>query len=327
MGNYILRRLLYMVVTLFFVSIIGFFIINIVPGSALDARINQLRQQGGEVSYQEVQALEARYGLNDPIPVKYWKWISGVVHGNFGESFTYQAPVSSLIGSRIGFSILLSSFALIFTWLVAIPVGVYSATHRYTIPDYAVTVLQFIGVAVPDFLLALILLVFASKVFHSDIGGLFSLQYQNAPWSWAKIQNLLGHLWIPVIVIAASATAWTTRVMRANLLDVLNQQYVQTARAKGLREAMVIWKHAVRNALHPLIMTLGTLLPSLISGEVIVSIVLNLPTTGPLYVSSLINKDMYLAITFLMALSVLLVVGNLLADLLLAWVDPRIRYE
>ncbi len=327
MGNYILRRLLYMVVTLFFVSIIGFFIINIVPGSALDARINQLRQQGGEVSYQEVQALEARYGLNDPIPVKYWKWISGVVHGNFGESFTYQAPVSSLIGSRIGFSILLSSFALIFTWLVAIPVGVYSATHRYTIPDYAVTVLQFIGVAVPDFLLALILLVFASKVFHSDIGGLFSQQYQNAPWSWAKIQNLLGHLWIPVIVIAASATAWTTRVMRANLLDVLNQQYVQTARAKGLREAMVIWKHAVRNALHPLIMTLGTLLPSLISGEVIVSIVLNLPTTGPLYVSSLINKDMYLAITFLMALSVLLVVGNLLADLLLAWVDPRIRYE
>ncbi|MCL4508097.1 MAG: ABC transporter permease [Chloroflexi bacterium] len=327
MVNYVLRRLLYMVVTLFFISIIGFFIINLVPGSALDARINQLRAQGGEVSYQEIESLKARYGLNDPIPVKYWKWVSGVVHGDFGESFTYQEPVGSLIWSRIGFSVLLSSFALIFTWVVAIPVGVYSATHRYTVPDYVITLIQFIGVAVPDFLMALILLVVASKFFHTGVGGLFSQQYQNAPWSWARVGNLLSHMWIPVIVIAASATAWTTRVMRANLLDVLNQQYVQTARAKGLREAVVIWKHAVRNALHPLIMTLGSLLPSLISGEVIVSIVLNLPTTGPLYISSLINKDMYLAITFLMALSILLVVGNLLADLLLAWVDPRIRYE
>ena len=187
--------------------------------------------------------------------------------------------------------------------------------------------IQFIGIAVPDFLLALLLLVFASNTLHMDVGGLFSTQYANAPWSGGKIGDLARHIWIPVIVIGASSTAWLTRVMRANLLDVLNQQYVQTARAKGLRENIVIWKHAVRNALHPLIMALGGSLPGLISGETIVSIVLNLPTTGPLYFSSLVNKDMYLAITFLVFLAIMLIVGYLLADLLLAWVDPRVRLE
>lgn len=327
MLNYILRRILYMVVTLFFISIIGFFLIQLPPGSALDAKIAQLRSIGGDLSTAQIQSLEAQYGLNDPIQVKYWKWISGVVHGDFGQSFTFNAPVSSLIWSRLGFSVLLSSFALIFTWAVAIPIGVYSATHRYTVPDYVITFLQFAGVAIPDFLLALLILVFAAQNLHADVGGLFSTQYVNAPISWAKIWNLAGHLWIPVIVIAAGSTAWTTRVMRANLLDVLNQQYVQTARAKGLQERLVIWKHALRNAMHPLIMSLGTLLPGLISGEVIVSIVLNLPTTGPLYITALINKDMYLSITFLLLLSVLLVIGNLMADLLLAWVDPRVRLE
>lgn len=327
MLNYILRRLLYMIVTLFFVSIIGFFLIQLPPGSALDAKLNQLRAQGGDLSQDQINTLAARYGLNDPVQVKYWKWISGVVRGDFGQSFTYDAPVGSLIGSRILFSVILSTGALLFTWLVAIPVGVYSATHRYTVPDYVVTFIQFVGVAVPDFLLALILLVFASQRLHTDLTGLFSTQYTNAPWSGAKLLDLARHLWIPVIVIGAGSTAWTTRVMRGNLLDVLNQQYVQTARAKGLQETLVVWKHAVRNALHPLIMTLGTLLPALISGEVIVSIVLNLPTTGPLYFSALINKDMYLAITFLLFLSVMLVVGNLMADLLLAWVDPRVRLE
>lgn len=327
MLNYIVRRILYMIVTLFFVSIIGFILINLAPGSALDAHIAQLRSMGGDVSQAQITALEQRYGLNDPIQVKYWKWVSGAVHGDFGTSFTYNTAVGNLIWSRLGFSVLLSSFALLFTWVVAIPVGVYSATHRYTVPDYVITFLQFAGVAVPDFLLALLLLVFSAQVFHADIGGLFSRQFINAPFSGAKLINLAQHLWIPVVVIAASSTAWTTRVMRANLLDVLNQQYVQTARAKGLKEGLVIWKHAVRNALHPLIMALGGTLPALISGEVIVSIVLNLPTTGPLFISAMINKDMYLGITFLLLLSVMLVVGNLLADLLLAWVDPRVRLE
>lgn len=327
MVSYILRRLIYMVVTLFFISIIGFILIQLPPGSALDSQIAQLRSVGDEVSGAEIQALSERYGLNDPIQVKYWKWISGAVHGDFGQSFTYQSPVNTLIWSRIGFSLMLSISSLIFSWLIAVPIGVYSATHRYSVPDYIITIIQFVGVAVPDFLLALILLVWAANTLHADVGGLFSTAYQNAPWSWGKFSDLLHHLWIPVVVIAASSTAWLTRVTRANLLDVLNQQYVQTARAKGVKEGMVIWKHAVRNALHPLVMTLGTTLPTLISGEVIVSIVLNLPTTGPLYISALINKDMYLAITFLMFLALMLVVGNLLADLLLAWVDPRVRLE
>ncbi len=327
MTNYILRRLIYMVVTVFFISIIGFALIQLPPGSALNAKIQRLRAQGGDLSADQIKSLEERYGLNDPVQVKYLKWATGALHGDFGESFTYETSVNDLIWSRLGFSVLLSLFSLVFAWVVAIPIGVYSATHRYTIPDYIITVIQFVGVAVPQFLLALILLVFAANVLHSDVGGLFSQQYQNAPWSWNKLLDLLSHLWVPVVVIAAGSTAWLTRVMRANLLDVLNQQYVQTARSKGLAEGIVVWKHAVRNALHPLIMALGGQLPALISGEVIVSIVLSLPTTGPLYISALLEKDMYLAITFLLFLSILLVIGNLLADLLLAWVDPRVRLE
>lgn len=325
--NYLIRRLFYMVITLIFISIMGFALINLPPGSALDAQIEQLRAVGGDMSADQIKSLEARYGLNDPIQVRYWRWVTGAVHGDFGQSFTYNAPVGTLIWERLGLSFLLSFFGLIFAWGLSIPMGVYSATHRYTIPDYIITILQFIGVAVPNFLLALLLMVFAAQVLNADVGGLFSTQYANAPWSWGKLGDLAQHLWIPVIVIAAGSTAWLTRVMRANLLDVLNQQYVQTARSKGLQENVVIWKHATRNALHPLIMAFGTVLPALISGDVIVSIVLNLPTTGPLYINALLEKDMYLAITFLLFLSAMLVVGNLIADLLLAWVDPRVRLE
>jgi peptide/nickel transport system permease protein len=327
MLNYILRRILYMIVILFLVSVLGAILIELPPGSALEARIQRLRALGGEMSLDQIQSLEARYGLRDPLPVKYFKWVSRVIRGDFGQSFTYDAPVANLIWDRLGLTLLLSSFAFILSWGLSIPLGVYSATHRYTLPDYIITALQFIGVAVPNFLLALIVMVIAAQVFHADVGALFSQKYATAPWSVGKVIDLLQHLWIPVLVIGAGSTAWLTRVMRANLLDVLNQQYVQTARAKGLTERVVIWKHAVRNALHPLIMALGGVLPGLISGEVIVSTVLNLPTTGPLYFSALLNKDMYLAITFLMFLSVMLVVGNLLADLLLAWVDPRVRLE
>ncbi len=327
MVNYIIRRVLYMIVTVFFISIIAFILINLPPGSALDAQIQRLRQQGGDISMQQINDLKERYGLNDPVYVQYLKWIGGAIHGDFGQSFTYNAPVGELIWSRIAVSVILSLFALIFAWVVAIPVGVYSATHRYTVPDYIVTVIQFVGIAIPEFLLALLLLVFAATVLHMDAGGLNSQQFQNAPWSWAKLMDTIKHIWIPVIVIGAGSTAWLTRVMRANLLDVLNYQYVQTARAKGLKENVVIWKHAVRNALHPLIMSLGTALPTLISGEVIVSIVLNIPSDGPLFLASLQTKDMYLAITFVLLQSVLLVVGNLLADFLLAWADPRVRLE
>src|SRR5262245_5338223 len=327
MASFLIRRLLYMVVTLFFASIIGFFLIELPPGSYLESEINRLRALGGNLNQDQIHMLEVRYGVNDPVYIKYWKWISGVVVGDFGESFEFKVPVSQLIWGRLALSIGLSLFALLFGWLVSIPLGVYSATHRYTIPDYLITVLQFIGIAVPEFLLALVLMVIASQVFGLDVGGLFSQEYATAPWSWDKFVDLVKHLWIPIIVVAAGSTAWLTRVMRANLLDVLNMQYVQTARAKGLQEGVAIWQNAVRNAIHPLVMALGGVLPALISGEVIVSIVMNLPTSGPLFVNALIKQDMYLAITMLMFLAILLVIGNLLADLLLAWVDPRVRLE
>jgi peptide/nickel transport system permease protein len=328
MLTFLIRRVIYMIITLFFVSLVGFAIIEATPGSALDYKISQIESQGAEVSQGEINNLKAAYGLDVPMPIRYLKWVGGVLHGDFGTSITYNVPVGQLIWSRIAFTLVLSVGALIFAWVVAIPIGVYSATHRYTIPDYAITVIQFIGVAVPEFLLALVLLVFAADVLgQHNIGGLFSQQYQNAPWSLARLGDFLGHIWVPVVVIAAASTAVLTRLMRANLLDVLNQQYVQTARAKGLQEALVIWKHAVRNALHPLVMSLGTSLPALLSGEVIVSIVLNLPTDGPLYFTALQTKDEYLAISFLLLTSALLVVGNLLADLMLVWLDPRVRLD
>ena len=327
MLSYFLRRLGYMVVTLVIVTIIGYILIELPPGSYVENEIRRLQKLGGTMSMQQVDSLVRRYGMDQPAYVRFFKWVSGFVHGDFGEAFAYDLPVSTLIGARLGFTILISVSTLIFSWVVAILIGVYSATHRYTVPDYIMTVLQFIGLAVPNFLLALILMMFAQQVFNMEVGGLFSQTYQNAPWSFAKLVDLLKHLWIPVIVIGASGTAWLSRVMRANLLDVLNMQYVQTARAKGLKENVVVWKHAVRNAIHPLIMVLGGSLPGIISGETIVAIVLNLPTTGPLYFNALLNQDMYLAGTFLMFLAFMLLLGNLGADMLLAWVDPRIRYE
>jgi peptide/nickel transport system permease protein len=324
---YLIRRLLSMVISIVAISVLGFVLIELPPGSALDQKISQMRQSGADISAEQIRALEDRYGLRDPLHVKYTKWVTRAVRGDFGQSFTMDQPVGSLIWSRLAFSVLLSSFALLVSWCISIPLGVYSATHRHTLPDYVIQMVQFVGIAIPQFLFALVLLVFASRVLNQEVGTLFSREYLNAPWSGAKLLDFGKHIWITVVVLVAGGTASLTRIMRANLLDVLGQQYVQTARSKGLKESLVIWKHAVRNALHPLVMALGTTLPALISGEVIISIVLNLPTTGPLYVRALTQKDMYLGVTFLLMLSILLLVGNLLADLLLAWVDPRVRLE
>ena len=327
MLNYILRRLGYMAITLLIVSVLGYIIIELPPGSYVESEVNRLRQQGGNLTQGQIDALYRRYGLDKPEYVRFWLWISGFVRGDFGEAFAYNMPVNQLIWSRLGLTLVFSLLSLVFSWVVAIAAGVYSATHRYTILDYGITVLQFIGLAVPNFLLALVLMVFAQNVLHMQVGGLYSSSLQNAPFSFTKFLDLLNHMWIPVLVIAASGTAWLSRVMRANLLDVLNMQYVQTARAKGLNESVVTWKHAFRNAIHPLIMVLGSSLPGIISGETIVALVLNIPTTGPLYFNALIQKDMYLAGAFLVFLAIALLVGNLGADILLAWVDPRIRYE
>jgi peptide/nickel transport system permease protein len=327
MINYIMRRLGYMVITMLIVTILGYVIIELPPGNYVESEVQRLRQQGGNLTAGQIQALYRRYGLDQPEYIRFWLWISRFVQGDFGQAFAYNLPVSTMIWSRLGLTLVFSILSLIFTWVVAIAMGVYSATHRYTVPDYLITTAQFVGLAVPNFLLALVLMVFAQNVFHMEVGGLFSSAYTNAPFSFAKFLDLLNHLWIPVIVISASGTAWLSRVMRANLLDVLNMQYVQTARAKGLSESVVTWKHAFRNAIHPLIMVLGGSLPGLISGETIVALVLNIPTTGPLYFQALIQKDMYLAGAFLVFLALALLIGNLGADILLAWVDPRIRYE
>jgi peptide/nickel transport system permease protein len=327
MLRYLLRRLGYMAVTLFLISIVGLIIIELPPGSYLDTELDRLRQVGGDMSEAQIKSLEKQYGINDPLPLKYWKWASGFVRGDFGLSFEYMVPVEDLIWGRLGLTMLISFGTLLFNWVTAIIIGVYSATHRRSALDYAITVLQFGALAVPAFLLALMLMVFAYMVLGQGVGGLFSQEFQDAPWSIAKFVDLIKHLWVPILVIGASGTAWLSRVMRSNLLDVLNMQYVQTARAKGAPERIVVWKHAVRNALHPLIMVLGMSLPGIISGATIVAIVLNLPTTGPLYFRALINKDMYLAVTFLMFLAFMLLLGNLLADVLLAWADPRIRFE
>lgn len=322
---FILRRLVYAIFTLFVVSIIAFFIIELAPGSALDAELARLQSQGDVVSQAQLDALQKAYGVGDPWVVKYAKWAGGIVHGDFGTSFAYRMPVSQLIWGRMALSVTLTFGAIIIAWAVAIPVGVYSATHRYSIPDNVITVLQFIGVAIPEFLLALGVMTAAVNWFGMSVGGLFSNEFRNAPWSMARFVDVLKHIWMPVLVIAVGSTAWLTRVMRANLLDVLGQQYVQTARAKGVLERKVIWKHAARNALHPLVMTLGTTLSTLISGEAIISIVFDLPTTGQALIQTLIVKDTYVAATLLLFLSGLLVIGNLLGDLLLTWVDPRVK--
>jgi peptide/nickel transport system permease protein len=321
---WILRRLGYAVITLFLVSLLTFFIIELAPGSAVDAEIDRLRAMGSTVSVEQTAALEEQYGVNDPWIVKYGKWAGGLIRGDFGMSFAYREPVADVIWSRFGLSVALAVGATVIAWGIAIPVGVYSATHRYSLGDNIITLIQFIGVAIPEFLLALAVMVVAVQM-GFDVGGLFSNEYRNAPWSLAKLADMLAHLWMPLLVISVASTAWLTRVMRANLFDVLSQQYVQTARAKGVAERKVIWKHAVRNALHPLVMTLGATLSVIISGEAVVSIIFNLPTTGQALIQTLIVKDTYVAATLLVMLSALLIIGNLIGDLLLMWVDPRAR--
>lgn len=321
------RRLIYAITTLVFVSIIGFIIINLPPGTYLDVKMAELMVQGTSSAKEQIEALKQRYALDKPVWYQYVKWISGFVRGDFGRSFQYNREVSELIWSRLGFTVVVSLSALIFSWVVALPIGIYSATHKYSIGDNVFTFISIIGLSIPEFLIALLLMVISSRLFGAHVGGLFSRAYQDAPWSWAKFIDFLQHLWIPTIVVGLAGTGGLVRTMRGNLLDILSMQYIQTARAKGLAERVVIYKHAVRNALHPLIMSLGMSLPGVISGSTVVSIVLSLPTCGPLYFNALRAQDMFLAGTFLMFMSVMLVIGNFLADLLLAVVDPRIRYE
>lgn len=327
MFAFILRRSLMVVPTLIAVSFIAFVILQLPPGDFLDSYIAQLRSQGEVVDENAILELRSRYGLDQPMLVQYWNWISGIVlRGDFGMSFEWKRPVSELIWERLGYSAALSVAALLVTWIIAFPIGVYSALRKYTWGDYALNIIGLFGIATPSFLVALVLMYLAFTQFGMSVGGLFSPEYRDAPWGWAKFGDLLAHAWIPLLVIATNGTASLIRVLRANLLDELNKPYVVTARARGAREAALTLKYPVRVALNPFVSTLGWVLVSIVSGEAIISIVLNLPTTGPLLLQALKAQDMYLAASFILMLSVLTVIGTLISDILLVWLDPRIRH-
>lgn len=327
MLRYIGWRLLMMIPTIFVISVVSFIVIQLPPGDFLTSYVAGITARGETIDDATVESLRNAYGLGQPIYVQYFKWITGVLHGDFGQSFTWRVSVSSLIWDRVWLTILVSMVTLLFTWIVAFPIGIYSAVRQYSILDYVFTFIGFIGVAVPGFLLALVLMVVAFAQFNMSVGGLFSPDFVDAPWSWERIVDLLKHLWIPVIVLGLSGTASLIRIMRANLLDELHKPYVVTARLKGQSEFKLLLRYPVRAALNPFVSTLGWTLPQLVSGSTIVAVVLSLPLTGPMMLQALLAQDMYLAGSFILILSVLTVIGTLVSDILLAWLDPRIRLD
>ncbi len=327
MSGYIFRRLLGMIPTLAIISVIVFVLIQLPPGDIVTANLASLQSQGMEVSEEQIQALRAQYNLDKSMPMQYFHWITNFVQGDMGYSVSFNQPVNSLIWERLGYTVLIALASLLFTWALAIPIGIYSAVRQYSFGDYAFTLIGLLGLATPNFMLALILMYLGYTWFGVSVGGLFSPEFAEAAWSSEKFVDLLKHIWIPMIVIGTAGTASIMRVMRANLLDELNKPYVVTARAKGVRPIKLVLKYPVRIAINPFISTIGWLLPTLISGEAIVSIVLNLPTTGPLLLQALLSQDMYLAGSFIMLLSILTVLGMLLSDILLALLDPRIRFD
>jgi peptide/nickel transport system permease protein len=327
-SQFILKRLLYFIPTIFAISVVVFILIQLPPGDYLTTLIIQMQETGEEVDEAAIAALEKRYGLNQPIWVQYQKWMTNIVtEGDFGQSFEWNQPVSELIWERLGWTLIISTGSLIFIWAVSFPIGVYSATHQYSFLDNLFSLIGFAGLAIPNFLLALVLMWIGFSVFDVNMGGLFSSEYRNAPWSFAKLLDLFNHMIVPIIVLGSAGTAGLIRIMRANLLDELNKPYVEAARAKGLSETRLIWKYPVRIALNPFVSSIGNILPQLISGATIVSVVLNLPTAGPLLLRALLSQDMFLAGSFLLILSLLTLIGTLISDILLALLDPRIQYD
>ncbi len=314
-----------MIPTLLAVSLITFVIIQLPPGDYLSTLIAELQAQGESAGMEKIEFLREPYGFDRPMHEQYLSWLFGMLQGDFGHSFEFNLPVSEVVGDRLYLSFLVSFTTIVFTWVVSFPIGVYSATHQYSWADHGLTFIGFLGLATPNFLLALVLLYLANVAFGTSIGGLMDPEYLDKPWSWPKFASVLEHLWIPVIVIGTSGTAGMIRRLRANLLDELHKQYVITGRAKGLHPLKLLIKYPLRMSLNPFIADIGNLLPQVISGAAIVSVVLSLPTTGPMLLNALRTQDMYLAGSFLMFLSTLTVVGVFLSDLLLAVLDPRIR--
>ena len=324
MFAYLIHRVFIMVPTLLAISVLIFVIIQLPPGDYLTTLVNELRSQGETVNQEKLEFLRRQYGFDKSLVEQYLMWVAGMAEGDFGYAFEYNLPVTEVVGDRLFLSMIVASGTIVFTWLVAFPIGVYSATHQYSAADHTLTFIGFLGLATPNFLLALIFLYFANVTFGTSIGGLMDPRYIDAPWSLGKILSILEHLWIPVVVIGTSGTAGMIRRLRANLLDELEKPYVITARAKGLPPIRAL-KYPLRMALNPFISDIGNLLPQIISGATIVAVVLSLPTTGPLLLRALQSQDMYLAGFLLMCLATLTVIGVFISDIALAALDPRIR--
>ena len=327
MLGYIVQRLLIMIPTLIAISIIVFVIIHLPPGDYFSTYIAELQSQGEAVDLQKIAFLKAQYGFDQPLWEQYIYWAAGLLQGDLGYSFAYSLPVRDVVGDRLFLTVVVSAATVVFTYIVAFPIGIYSATHQYSWGDYGLSLLGFLGIAIPNFMLALVMMYVANVVFGTTIGGLMDPEYIGKPWTWDKVKSVLEHSWIPVIVIGTSGTAGMIRRLRANLLDELQKQYVVTARAKGLPPHKVLRKYPLRMALNFFISDIGSLLPHIISGAEITAVVLSLPTTGPMLLNALKSQDMYLAGTFLMFLATLIVIGVLISDLALVALDPRIRLQ
>lgn len=325
MFRYLIQRLLVMIPTLILISIAIFAIIQAPPGDYLETYMAELQSQGEAVDPEKIEFLRKTYGLDQPVYMQYLKWVGGLVQGDLGYSFEHSLPVNEVVGDRLALTVVVSLASILFVWIVSFPIAIYSAVRQYSVGDYFFTFLGYIGLATPSFLLALILLYLSQVYFGVSVGGLMDPQYQGQPWSWPKLLSVLAHLWVPVLVIGLPGTAGMIRRLRANLLDELNKQYVVTGRAKGLPPGRLLVKYPLRISLNPFIADIGSLLPELISGSVIVSVVMSLPLTGPMLLSALRSQDMYLAGSFLMFMAFLTVLGVFISDILLALLDPRIR--
>jgi peptide/nickel transport system permease protein len=327
MLTFIVRRVLLAVLTIWVISALSFVIIQLPPGDFVTTYIAQLSASGSSVTAAEADALRELYGLNQPIYVQYSKWIGRALAGDFGVSMEWNRPVTEVIGDRLWLTMLVSFGALMVTWGLALPIGIYSAVRQYSIGDYLFTLIGFVGLAVPNFLLALVVMYLSFRLLGANVGGLFSPEFELSPWSWAKAWDLMKHMPLPTVILALGGTAQLIRIMRANLLDELRRPYVVTARAKGVSERWVILKYPVRAALNPFASAIAYLFPYLVSGSVVISIVLSLPTVGPLLVRSLISQDMFLAGTIILLLGILTVIGTFISDLVLMWIDPRLRHQ
>lgn len=327
MARYIIWRVCMMIPTLAIISALVFTIIELPPGDYFESYVAELQAQGESVNAEEIEALRKEYGFDKPPIIRYFHWVGGMLTGDFGYSFEYQMPVTDVVGDRLWLTVFVSFVTIIFTWLIAFPIGIYSATHQYSWSDYGLTFLGLLGIAVPNFMMALVFMYLANVWFGTSIGHLMDPQYMSEAMSWEKFKSILAHLWIPVIIIGTAGTAGMIRRLRANLLDELQKQYVVTARAKGLHPFKALVKYPLRMALNFFISDIGSILPAIISGAEITAIVLSLETTGPLLIRALKSQDMYLAGSFLMFLASLTVIGVLISDLALAVLDPRIRLQ